>query len=982
MNLRRRLIIVFLFFSVFNISLVTGTEPPFIKYKTDLWVTSQLEKMSLDEKIAQLFAISVSPNNGIEHKKQVLEQIRNYKPGLILVMQGTPVETALWINEFQQASKIPLLVTTDAEWGLSMRIDSIMKFPYAQAVGAVQDSNLIYQLGCDIATQLKLMGIHMNFAPVADVNTNPANPVINFRSISENKTDVARKTWWIAKGMQDNGIIPVAKHFPGHGDTDTDSHKTLPFLKHSKSRMDSVETYPFRYLSERGISGIMTAHLNVPAIDSTETPSSLSKIIVTDYLKNEIGFKGFIITDAIDMKGVRTVKGNTEAEALIAGNDMIEFITDMQKAINTIKNAIDTGSLSIAEIDEKCLTVLALKRWVKLNDYQPAEIKNLTSKLNSPYLELTNRKLIRSSLTVLRNRETLPIQGLDTFKIASLIIGSSEISPFQKMLGKYTETEHFALSKNASEQDWANIRLKLKNYNLVICGIQGINIYPASKYGITEIQRKAVSDIIQTKSAVFAFFGNAYALKYFENINLAKGLIVAYQNTPLIQELTAQLIFGAFDANGKLPVTVDDRFKFNNGFEIQKNYCFAYTIPEEAGIKSELLNRKIDSIANLGLNNRAYPGCQVLIAKDGNVILHKTYGYHTYDNKLKVTETDVYDWASITKVSGPLPAIMKLVDEKKLDVEKPLSDYWPDFKNSNKENIRISEFLAHQSGIPASIPFWLMATDKKGVLDNNVFQHKSTSGFKVHVSENLYMKDDFRKLIYDTIRNSKLGEKKYVYSCLSFHIYPRVITNLTGENYEDYVKRMFYRPLGASTITYNPYQHFTLNRIVPTETDNYFRKQTVHGFVHDEGAAMLGGVSGNAGLFGSANDLAKLFQMYLQKGYYGGKRYISEETINHFIEPRFPENDNRRALGFDKPLLKNKNSSANNEYPAKDVSSSSFGHSGFTGTFVWADPENGVLYVFLSNRVYPTRENNKISEFNIRSSMLQEIYECLKAGLN
>ncbi len=981
MNLRRRFLIIVLLFSFFNFSLATGIEPSFVKFKTDSWVTSQMKKMSLEEKIAQLFTISVYPKQGIENKNKVLEQIRIYKPGSILIMQGTPTISANWINEFQQASKIPLLVATDAEWGLSMRIDSVMKLSYAQAVGAVQDSTLIYQLGCDIATQLKLMGIHMNFAPVADVNTNGANPVINFRSIGEDKTDVARKAWWMAKGMQDNGIIPVAKHFPGHGDTDTDSHKALPFLNHSKARMDSVETYTFRYLSDRGIFGIMTAHLNVPSIDSTETPSSLSKKIVTGYLKNEIGFKGFIITDAIDMKGVRTEKGNTEAEALIAGNDIIECVADLQKAILSVKNAVETGKISMAEINEKCTTVLALKRWAKLNEYHPAETKNLTEKLNSPYIEVTNRKLIRSSLTVLRNRETLPVQGLDTFKIASLIIGSSEISPFQKMLGKYTEIDHFTLSKNATEQDWANIRQKLKNYNLVICGIQGINIYPANKYGTTEIQRKAVTDIVKAQSVVFAFFGNAYALKYFENINLAKGLIVAYQNTPLIQELTAQLIFGAFDANGKLPVTVDERFKLNNGFEIQKNNCFAYTIPEELGIKSELLYQKIDSLANLGLNKRAYPGCQVLIAKDGNVILHKTYGYQTYDNKLKVKETDVYDWASITKVSGPLPAIMKLVDEQKLDVEKPLSYYWPDFKNSNKENIKISEFLAHQSGIPASIPFWLMATDKKGVLDPNVFKHTPSDGYQVRVSENLYMKDDFRKLILDSIRNSKLGEKKYVYSCLSFHIYPLVIAKLTGENYEEYLKKTFYRPLGATTITYNPYLHYTLNRIVPTETDDYFRKQTLRGFVHDEGAAMLGGVSGNAGLFGSANDLAKLFQMYLQKGYYGGKRYISEETLNHFIKPRFPENDNRRALGFDKPSLNNKGTS-NNGYPARDVSSNSFGHSGFTGTFVWADPDNGVLYVFLSNRVYPTRENNKLSDLNIRSSMLQEIYNCLKTGLN
>jgi beta-glucosidase-like glycosyl hydrolase/CubicO group peptidase (beta-lactamase class C family) len=939
-----------------------------------------MEKMTLDEKIAQLMTVAVFPEHGIENKNKVLQQIENFKPGGILVMQGSPVETAKWINDFQQKSKIPLLVAIDGEWGLAMRIDSVMKFPYAQAIGAVQDSTSIYQMGRDYGTQLKLMGINMNFAPVADINTNPNNPVINFRSFGEDKNNVAKKAWWVAKGMQDAGIIPVAKHFPGHGDTDTDSHKILPFLKHSKERMDTLETYPFRYLSEMGISGIMTAHLNVSSIDDSETPSSLSKIITTDYLKKEIGFKGLVVTDAINMKGVRTEKGNAEVEALIAGNDMIEFVPDMQKAIQSVKTTINEGRISIAEIDAKCITVLALKRWINLNEYKPVETKNLTARLNSPSLELTNRKLIKGSLTVLKNRGVLPVQGLDTLKIASLIIGSGEISPFQKMLEKYTQIDHFALSKNATAQDWANIRVKLKNYNLVISGIQGINIYPPRNYGVTEIQRKAVAEVIQDKNSVVVVFGNVYALKHFDNIHQSKALIVAYQNTNLIQELAAQLVFGAFDASGKLPVTVDSRFKLNDGIKIEKNNCLAYTIPEEVGINAQLLNRKIDSLANLGLNNRAYPGCQVLIAKNGNVIFHKTYGYHTYDNKLRVRENDVYDWASITKVTGPLPAIMKLVDEKKLDVEKPLSEYWPNFKGSNKESIKISEFLSHQSGIPAGLPLWQMAA-KKGVLDPNVFKHQPTEGYRIRVSENLYIKDDFSKIIYDTIRNSKLGEKKYVYSDLSFIIYPEVISGLTGQNYEDYLKKTFYRPLGANTVTYNPYLQFTLNRIIPTETDELFRKQNIHGFVHDESAALLGGISGNAGLFGSANDLAKIFQMYLQKGYFGGHQYITEETVNHFITPRFPENDNRRALGFDKPFLNNK-SSGNNGYPAREVSSNSFGHSGFTGTFVWVDPNNGVLYVFLSNRVYPTRENQKIFDLNIRSNMLQEIYNCVKTGLN
>ncbi|TNF41754.1 MAG: hypothetical protein EP310_06865, partial [Bacteroidetes bacterium] len=416
MNLGGRVLIIVLLFAFLGVPQLLATEPPFAQFKTDNWVTEQLGKMTLDEKIAQLMTIAVYPNLGIENKNKTLEQIQLYKPGGILVMQGKPVESAKWINDFQEKSQVPLLVAIDGEWGLSMRIDSVMKFPYAQAIGAVQDSTTIYQMGRDFGTQLKMMGIQMNFAPVADVNTNPNNPVINFRAFSENKTDVAKRAWWVAKGMQDAGVIPVAKHFPGHGDTDTDSHKILPFLSHSKARMDSLESFPFRYLSEKGISGMMTAHLNVSSIDNSQTPSSISKKIVTGYLKNEIGYKGFIVTDAMNMKGVKTEKGNAEAEALIAGNDMVEFVPDLQKAIQSVKNAIDEGRLTTAEIDEKCITVLALKRWANLNNYKPADLNNLTSRLNSPYFEVTNRKLIKGSLTVLRNNSVLPVQGLDSLR--------------------------------------------------------------------------------------------------------------------------------------------------------------------------------------------------------------------------------------------------------------------------------------------------------------------------------------------------------------------------------------------------------------------------------------------------------------------------------------------------------------------------------------------------------------------------------------
>ncbi|NQU55052.1 MAG: serine hydrolase [Bacteroidetes bacterium] len=978
-----KIILIIFFILVANISTLNATEPPFAAFKNDSWVTGQLQKMTLEEKIAQLMMITAYPKQNEESKTIIVDLIKTYKPGGVLVMQGTPAKTTSWINQFQEVSATPLLVAIDGEWGLKMRTDSTMTYPYAQAIGAVQDSTYIYQMGRDFGNQLKQMGINMNFAPVADVNTNPNNPVINFRSFGEDKINVAEKAWMVAKGMQDAGVIPVAKHFPGHGDTKTDSHQALPLIAHSKKRMDEMESYPFRYLAEKGISGIMSAHLNVPSLDNSGKPSSLSKKIITDYLKNEIGFSGFVVTDAINMKGVRTEAGNTEVEALKAGNDLIEFVPDLKKAIESVKLAIENGELSLAEIDAKCTTVLALKRWVNLNEYKPAETKNLTARLNSPYYEVTCRKLIQGSLTVLKNDDVLPVQDLDTHKIASVNIGGSNISSFQKMLNNYTQVDNFFLSKEATERDWVNLRKKLENYNLVIAGIEGINLYPSEKYGSSEIQRRAVSEIVQDNNSVFVFFGNAYALKYFENIHHSKGLILAYQNNKLTQKVAAQLVFGATNASGKLPVSIDNRFKLQDGIQVRKNKSFSYTIPEEVGIKTTLLHQKIDSIANLGIEKKAYPGCQVLVAKNGKVLFHKCYGFHTYNSIQQVEKENIYDWASVTKVTGPLPAIMKLVDEKKINIDSPFSNYWPDFKNSNKKNIKFREILAHQAQLLPWIPFWTMTLNKKGTLSRKVFKNKPTKKFNVRVSENLYMNENFRKTMYDTIRDSELKPKKeYLYSGLSFYLYPEIITNLTGQPYEDFLKNNFYKPLGAHSITYNAYKHFPLKRIIPTEKDDFFRNEILQGFVHDEGAAMMGGVSGNAGLFGTTNDLAKLFQMYLQKGYFGGRRYISENTINEFIRIQYPDNKNRRGLGFDKPLIDNNKNNLEDAYPAVNSSKNSFGHSGFTGTFVWADPDNKLLFIFMSNRVSPTRENQLLYKHNIRTAMHQAIYDCIKTGIN
>jgi beta-N-acetylhexosaminidase len=963
--------------SVFALTL-KAQQPSFTNFLNDPWVNSHMERMTLQEKIGQLIMIEVYPDQSELHRGDIERLIKRYKPGGILMMRGTPTKATRWINSFQQASDVPLLVSMDAESGPAFRMDSLLSFPSAQATGAIQNDSLVYWMGRAVGRQLKRMGVNMNFAPVADVNTNPANPIINFRSFGEQKMNVAHKSLAYAKGMQDEGVAAVAKHFPGHGDTRSDSHHTLPVLQHNSARMDSVELIPFKHLVANGIAGIMTAHVGVPSLDPSGKPASLSAPVIQKVLREKMGYQGLVITDAMNMKGVTMPSGLAEVQALKAGNDMVEFVTNLPRAFTAIENAVKEGTLSMQEIDQKCRRVLALKRWLNLQKMQTVATDSLVKHINSAENELVIRQLTEASLTILRNRNILPLMRLDTLKIATVNLGETSVTPFQQMVSRYTDADHFNLPGDATRQEIDNLTAKLKSYNLVITGIHGLRSFPGRNYGVGQGQSEALKILTGNHKTITLFFGNAYALRFFPGIENSSALILAYQDNRFTQELTVQALFGAIDITGKLPVTVDHRFRAGSGIEVKKNGRLKYTIPEEVGISGEILVQKIDSIAQEGLKEKAYPGIQVLVAKEGKVIFHKCYGYYTYDNTEPIVPESVYDWASVTKVSGPLPALMKLYDEGKFDLNQRLGFYWKDFTGSDKANLRIRDILTHQAQLRPIIPLWQSKFARDVRLRNEVFKSNPFSETDIRVGFNLYMDRTYTDEFFKEIKESTLlTRKSYTYSCVGFHLWPRIIENMTGKPYEDYLKETFYHRLGANTLTYNAYLHFPQERIVPTEVDDYFRMETLRGFVHDEGAAILGGVSGNAGLFGTANDLAKLFQMYLWKGYYGGERFFSEKTFNEFNRVQFP-GTNRRALGFDKPDTNNHLKKPEEAYPTYGVSSNSFGHTGYTGTFVWADPDNGVMVIVFTNRVHPTRNNNKLSWMGIRGSILQSVYDSTK----
>jgi beta-N-acetylhexosaminidase len=960
--------------------------PPDFLYANRQWVDSVFATLTPDERIAQLImvaAVSDTRRSLIDTSRSnpayVAKLIRENKIGGVVFFQGGPVPQARLTNYYQSISKVPLLVAMDAEWGLAMRIDSTVRYPYQITMGAMQGrDDLIYDMGAQLARQARRLGVHINFAPVADVNNNPNNPVIGFRSFGENKYRVAEKAVAYMRGMQDHGLLTSAKHFPGHGDTGVDSHYDLPIIGKDITQLDSLELYPFRVMINNGLSGMMIAHLSIPALDKTPNlPSTLSKPIVTDLLRFKLGFTGLIYSDAMNMKGVTKYfsDGKADAMGLEAGMDVLEFTEDVPKAIDEIKKAIAAGRLSQAQIDDRVRKVLAAKAWVGLDRLQPVEMTNLVEELNPKAAELTNRLMVENALTVLRNQGTLlPLQRLDTLKIAVISLGADKPTTFQHIAGLYTQVDTLSIPARPTEAQLMELGSKLDQYNLLLVGVHLNSVSPRLNFGLTDPMNAVLEQLMATGKAVVTLFGNPYVLNKIKNPEQARALVMAYQMTPYTEDLSAQLLFGAIPARGKLPVTVNERFAYGAGLETPALGRLKYTIPEELGLDSRILTFKIDSIANYAIAQQATPGCVVQLAKDGKVFFRKAYGTHTYGRQQPTQLSDLFDLASVTKVSASTLALMSLWDQKKFDLNATMKDYLPFYKGSNKADLKWRDILTHQARLKAWIPFWRDAKNPDGSWKKNTFATRKSADFPIEVvQDSLYLHKDYPQKIFRAIRDSPLNpEPGYVYSDFSFYLYPQIVKNQTGMEIEEYLKKNYYSQLGASTLTYNPLRFFNIDRIVPTERDTFFRQTVIHGKAHDEGAVMLAGLSGHAGLFGNANDLMKVTQLYLQKGYFGGQQLLSSDVLTEFTRYQYPETGSRRGIDFDKPTFTHTGNAPRYAHPM------SYGHTGFTGIMVWMDPAVNLNYVFLSNRVYPTRDNNKISQLNIRTAIMDVVYEQLR----
>jgi beta-glucosidase-like glycosyl hydrolase/CubicO group peptidase (beta-lactamase class C family) len=907
------------------------------------------------------------------YEDSLLELVRTWNVGGVCFFKGTPTRQASLTNRFQKAAKTPLLIAIDAEWGLGMRLDSAFAFPRPMTLGAVRNDSLVYRVACAIAGDCRRMGIHINLAPVVDINNNPSNPVINSRSFGEDRLKVAEKGQMFMKGLQDNNILSTAKHFPGHGDTDTDSHLSLPVISHSRQRLDSVELFPYRRLIPEGLGGIMIAHLYVPALDTSgNTPTTLSGNVGNTLLREEMGFRGIIITDALDMKGVTLFHkpGEIEVKALLAGNDILLLPQDVATAVNALRQAVDSGIVSHELIDRECRKILTLKYRAGLSSLSPVDTSGLYPDLNPESSEALTREVYKAAATLVKNNDRiLPVRFLDRRDIAVLSIGDTCATRFQEMIAKYAPSKDFNLPADFRPQEKDSVVKKLDPFNLLIIGIHGTSSLPAKQFGISNQALTLIDSLSRYRKVVLDIFGSPYSLGLLKEPSNLEAIAISYQDVPASGDASAQAIFGGIPFSGQLPVTGSPLFPVASGLSTEPTRL-EYVLPEETGIDPAAL-KKIDSLVQSGIDSRAYPGCQILFAKDGKVFYEKAFGHPRYEDTVAVSLDDLYDIASLTKVAATTLAVMKLSEEGKLLLDEALGKYLPEVRGSNKEKLTIREILAHQAGLQTWIPFY-EKTLVDGKPDPRIYRADSSGAFPVRVADSLYIRRDYPDSVFATIINSPLRPvRDYKYSDLGFYLLLKVVEKLTGEPFEEYVSRQFYRPLGLQTMTFHPLWYCPRSRIIPTETDTVFRNRTLRGDVHDPGAAMLGGVSGHAGLFSDAGDLAVILQMLLNDGSYGGKQYFLPSTVREFTRVQFPEKGNRRGLGFDKPLP-----ASTPDGPAcESASPGSFGHSGFTGTYIWADPSANLIYVFLSNRVYPDSKNNRITEMNIRTRIHQEMYD-------
>ena len=942
------------------------------------WADSVFNTLSDDQRIAQLMVLresSYTKDGPVYYDSLIADAITKYNIGGICLFQGGPVQQAKFINYFQSIAKTPLMVCIDAEWGLGMRQDSVIPLNHQMMLGAVNDTSIIAAYGKLVGEQCKREGIHVNFAPVVDINNNPDNPVINDRSFGEDKYKVARYGVTYMKALQQEGVLACAKHFPGHGDVSVDSHLDLPVINKSMRQLDSLELYPFKKMFAAGVGSVMIAHLYIPAIDSTaNTATSLSKKNVTGLLKDQLHFNGLTFTDALGMKGVAKFfpGGQIAAQSLIAGNDMLCLPEDVATSIAKIREAIDSNKLSWNDIYAKCKKVLVYKYLYGMADAKPLDTTNLVNDLNTGVEDM--RKLVaENAITILSNNDKEFFSLTDeNKKIAYIGIGIDSANTFSERLKNDLKADafYFDYQENAL-RILSTVELLKTRYNVVVIGVHNYNRYPANQFGISSYALEMIKQIQQNNKTILFDFGNPYAIKNFCN---ADNLVACYEDDSTTQNAAADILEGKIIAKGTLPVTVCDKYKYGTG--IISKRIMPLATPGAEGLDGLQMTHDIDSIALEGIAGKAYPGCVVLIARHGKIVFEKAYGTYNYDTPEPVSLNSIYDMASVTKICGTTLGVMKLYDEGKLSLDKTLGTYLRWVRKSDKKNLNIKKILLHQARLVADVVFYKKTVDPvTGRPLPQYFRPDSSAKFNVRVAEHLYLRRDYADSMNQSIADSKLlPEEKYVYSDNDFILMADVVQAISGLRIDKYVDKYFYKPMGLRSIGFNPRNRFDTNLVAPTELDQYFRYQHLHADVHDEGSAMFGGDAGHAGLFSNAEDIGALLQMFLDGGSFKGKQYIKPSTLKLFTA--YNSSISRRGIAFDKPQKDNYTTTDPHPYPSRFASPLTFGHTGYTGTCIWVDPKYDLVYVFLSNRVNPARSTD-LYRLNIRGAIEDAVYKAM-----
>lgn len=950
------------------------------------WVDSVMSTLSPRQRVAQLFVPRLDVSDTPAGHAALRKMVSSNEVGGILLGKGTVDGYASLIAGAQAAAAIPLLVTLDGEWGLAMRVTDAPRFPYNMGLGAIADDRLLYEYGREVARECRETGIHVNFAPVLDVNSNPSNPVIGYRSFGENPVRVGRLGTAYSRGLEDGGVLSVAKHFPGHGDTSTDSHKTLPTVDHTAEKFREVDLEPFRQYIDAGLSGIMVGHLRVPALDPSGVPASLSKVVTTGLLKDEMGFDGLVFTDALAMKGAVARQGeNNCVEALQAGADVVLQPSQPAADIAAVCAAIEAGKLSQEQIDRSCRKMLRYKYRLGLSEKPAAPAPGVKKRVNSAMATAVKERLAAASITVVRNDDgLLPMQKLGSRTIAVVSIGAPANNLFAEYCLKYARCENFSVT---SADIPASVLSAVKKADVVIVGV------------MTDAQwaRTVYSRFADHPDMVGVFFVNPYKMgKFGSLLRRQPTLVAAYDDTPELRKYAAQALFGGIDVTGVFPVNVANVADEGSGVTLLKNRL-GYFSPIAAGMDNDMV-RRIDSIARVGVREKAFPGCQVVVARKGKVVLDKSYGKIESGGTSDVTDETLYDIASMTKATATLGGLMKAYDEGLFGLDDRLSAYVPGLDRADKKDLRVKEFLFHETGMPAIISIQNIMMDpasyegalvrakniaphtvkiargaygnSKARMRRDIIGTSLTDANPVEIAEGIYGGDALRDTVMARIYEVKLRpSKSYRYSCLNFCLLMEMEENLTGVAHDQWVETELFGPLGAWHTGFRPREYYPVEKIAPTENDPFLRRQLVRGYVHDEIAAFSGGVQGNAGLFSTASDIAKYSQMLLNRGEYGGERFFAESTVKTFTNAR--SRGGKRALGFDL-------ASGLKSLSETGASASTYGHTGFTGTCFWIDPVNEVVFVFLSNRVNPSRDNAAFTRLNPRGEMLRAVYEAIR----